>query len=174
MTDELLGRYEKAVEHTHFVLRVERKGTPLTTNHYFNENLQKARVERLKSALKGQAIAVKVGDEHQRMVNVDAIVDSVQMGNLQHTVEDIHAILKSYYKVARKRFIDVVCMQAADHLLVTGSGSPLRIFTPTFVHHLSSDSLNLIAGEDVVSKRTRSALAHEVQYLRAGKKLLKG
>lgn len=47
------------------------------------------------------------------MVNVDAIVDSVQMGNLQHTVEDIHAILKSYYKVARKRFIGVVCIQAA-------------------------------------------------------------
>lgn len=62
------------------------------------------------------------------MVNMDAIVDSVQMGNLQHTVEDIHAILKSYYKVARKRFIGVVCIQAADHLLVTGSESPLRLF----------------------------------------------
>jgi len=96
------------------------------------------------------------------------------MGNIEHTVEDIHVILKSYYKVARKRFVDVVCMQAADYFLVTGSESPLKLFTPSFVHRLSSDSLNLIAGEDVVSKRTRSVLLHEVQCLKAGKKLLKG
>lgn len=60
MTDELLERYEKAMSHTHFILRVERKGTPLTTNHYFNDNLQKDRVKRLKSALKGQAIASRL------------------------------------------------------------------------------------------------------------------
>ena len=172
--DELLERYEKAMSHTDFILRVERKGTPLTTNHYFNDNLQKARVERLKSALKGQAVAVKSGNEYRDMVEMDAIVSSVQMGNIEHTVEDIHAILKSYYKVARKRFVDVVCMQAADHFLVTGSESPLRLFTPSFVHRLSLDSLNLIAGEDVVSKRTRNVLVHEIKCLNAGKKLLKG
>lgn len=174
ITDELLERYEKAMCHTHFILRVERKGTPLTTNHYFNDNLQKARVERLKSALKGQAVVVKFGNEQRDMVKMDAIVSSVQMGNIEHTVEDIHAILKSYYKVARKRFVDVVCMQAADHFLVTGSESPLRLFTPSFVHRLSLDSLNLIAGEDVVSKRTRNVLVHEIKCLKAGKKLLKG
>ena len=114
------------MSYTDFILRGERKGTPLTTNHYFNDNLQKARVERLKSALKGQAVAVKFGNEHRDMVKMDAIVSSVQMGNIEHTVEDIHAILRSYYKVARKRFVDVVCMQAVDHFLVTGSESPLR------------------------------------------------
>ena len=174
ITDELLERYQKAISHTHFILDVERKGTPLTTNHYFNDNLQKARVERLKSALKGQAVEVKFGNEYRDMVKMDAIVSSVQMGNLEHTVEDIHAILKSYYKVARKRFVDVVCMQAADHFLVTGSESPLRLLTPSFVHRLSLDSLNLIAGEDVVSKRTRNVLIHEIKCLKAGKKLLKG
>ena len=172
--DELLERYKKAMSHTHFILRVERKGTPLTANHYFNDNLQKARVERLKSALKGQVVKVKLGNEHRDVVKMDAIVSSVQMGNIEHTVEDIHAILKSYYKVARKRFVDVVCMQAADHFLVTGSESPLRLFTPSFVHRLSLDSLNLIAGEDVVSKRTRNVLVHEIECLKAGKKLLKG
>jgi len=56
---------------------VERKGTPLTTNHYFNDNLQKARVERLKTALKGQAPSVKFGNEHRLIVNIDTIVHSV-------------------------------------------------------------------------------------------------
>ncbi len=59
------------MSHTHFILRVERKGTPLTTNHYFNDNLQKARIERLKSALKGQAVAVKFGNEYRDMVRID-------------------------------------------------------------------------------------------------------
>ena len=99
ITDELLERYEKAMSHTDFILRVERKGTPLTTNHYFNDNLQKARVERLKTALKGQAFTVKLASGNRDVVNMDAIVHSVQMGNTEHTVEDIHAILKSYYKV---------------------------------------------------------------------------
>lgn len=159
---------------THFIVRVKRRGTPLIINHYFNDNLQKARVERLKTTLKGQAVAVKFGNEHRDMVKVNAIISSVQMGNIEHTVEDIHAILKSYYKVVRKRFVDVVCMQAADHFLVTGSESSLRLFTPSFIHRLSLDSLNLIAGEDVILKRTRNVLIHEIKCLKAGKKLLKG
>lgn len=117
ITDELLERYEKAMSHTRFILRVERKGTPLTTSHYFNDNLQNNRVERLKSSLKDHAISDKNGHD---MVRVDAILGSVQMGNIEHKVEDIHAILKSYYEVARKRFVDVVCMQAA-----TVSSSPV-------------------------------------------------
>lgn len=172
ISDELLERYEKAMSHTRFILRVERKGIPLTTNHYFNENLQKARFEKLKSSLKNDTVPVDFDEGQHDMVSVDAVLRSVQMGNKEHTVEDIHAILKSYYKVAGKRVVDVVCMQAADHFLVTGSESPLRLFTPSYVHHLSSESLNLVAGEDVVSKRTRSALIHEIDSLKAGKKLL--
>ncbi|MCJ1396230.1 hypothetical protein MMC18_009119 [Xylographa bjoerkii] len=174
LIDELLERYEKAMSHTRFILHMERKGIPLTTNHYFNDGLQKARLERLKSALKGQAVAIQFGNEHRDMVKVDSVVSSVQTGNIEHTVKDIHAILKSYYKVARKGFVDVVCMQAADHFLVTGCESPLRLFTPSFVHRLSLNSLILIAGEDVVSKRTRNVLEHEIKCLKAGKKLLKG
>ena len=104
---------------------------------------------------------------------IQKFINSVQMGNIEHTVEDIHAILKSYYKVARKRFVDVVCMQAADYFLVTGLESPLRLFTPSFVHRLSLDSLNLIAGEDVVLKSTRNLLLYKIQCLKAGKALLK-
>ena len=128
----------------------------------------------MKSALKGQAVAINFGNEDQDMVKMDAIVSSIQMGNIEHTVEDIHAILKSYYEVARKRFVDVVYIQAADHFLVTGSESLLRLFTPFFVYRLSLDNLNLIAGEDIVSKKTRNVLVHEIKCLKAGKKLLKG
>ena len=34
------------------------------------------------------------------------------MSNDDHTIQDLHDTLKSYYKVARKRFVDAVCLQA--------------------------------------------------------------
>ena len=37
----LLARYQRAIDHVKFILQVEREGTPLTLNHYFNENLEK-------------------------------------------------------------------------------------------------------------------------------------
>ncbi len=173
ITDDLLERYERAMSHTHFILQVERKGTPLTTNQYFNDNLQKARFERIKSALKYQAVEVHTRRRTKHIVNVDSTSLFIPMGNMDHTVEDIHAILKSYYEVAQKRFVDVVCMQAADHFLVTGPESPLRLFTPSFVHRLSQGSLNTIAGEEVISKRARIALVQKIKGLKKGKKLFR-
>lgn len=41
MFDYLMERYKKAIEHAKFVLNIERSGTPMTTNHYFADNLEK-------------------------------------------------------------------------------------------------------------------------------------
>jgi hypothetical protein len=41
LSDELIRRYQKALAHTRFLLEVENGDTPMTLNHYFNENLQK-------------------------------------------------------------------------------------------------------------------------------------
>lgn len=65
---------------------------------------------------------------------------------LEETVQDIHNILKSYYKVARKRFIDNMCMQAADYYLVTGPAAPMKLFSPSWVYNLSREQLDQIAG----------------------------
>jgi hypothetical protein len=42
------------------------------------------------------------------------------VSNTEHIIQDIHDILYSYYKVARKRFADNVVNQAIDHFLLTG------------------------------------------------------
>lgn len=39
--DDLVGRYQRAIENTRFLLKVENTNTPMTLNHYFNETLQK-------------------------------------------------------------------------------------------------------------------------------------
>lgn len=94
------------------------------------------------------------------------------MSNFKQTVEDIHDILKSYYKVARKRFVDNVCMQAADFYLVTGPEAPMNIFSPAWVYCLSPDQLEHIAGEELSIRRRRHRLQKETQDLEAGRKIL--
>ena len=42
LLEELTERYKKAIDHTKYLLTVERSGTPLTTNHYFADNLEKS------------------------------------------------------------------------------------------------------------------------------------
>jgi Dynamin central region/Dynamin family/Dynamin GTPase effector domain len=174
MIEKMVDQYRKAISHTHFLLHVERQETPMTSNHYFNSNLQKARLETLKATLKPYATLIQFDDRVEKnMVDLDAISGSIDMDNIEHMVDEIHAILKSYYKVARKRFVDNVSMQVAQHFLVTGSESPLRLFMPSFVHHLSPDSLNMIAGEDSVTRRKRSELVQQIQSLKDGKKILR-
>lgn len=107
------------------------------------------------------------------MVNVDAVnVNMSNLSNLEHTVCDLHDILKSYYKVARKRFVDNVCMQAADFHLVTGPDTPVRVFSPKFVSKLSPEQLETIAGEDISTKRKRAELEREIKSLEKAKKFL--
>lgn len=41
LMEELVTRYQKAIDQVKFILSVEKAGTPMTLNHYFNENLEK-------------------------------------------------------------------------------------------------------------------------------------
>ena len=115
-----------------------------------------------------------VGDPNQgKVVKLDIILNQgVDTGsNLKHTVDDLHDILHSYYKVARKRFVDIICMQAADHFLVTGQDAPIKVFSPKFVSELTTEQLEAIAGEDLVSKRKREDLKRKIENLEMGKKI---
>ena len=94
------------------------------------------------------------------------------MSNVEHVVQEVHDILKSYYKVARKRFVDNLVMQAADYHLVTGPCSPLKLFSPSFVSELTDEQLLEIAGEDAALRSKRAALNKEIKDLEAGKKVL--
>ena len=105
-------------------------------------------------------------------LSIEGIIQAHSTSNVEHIVREIHDILKSYYKVARKRFIDNLCMQAADYHLVTDHHTPLKLFSPAFVYKLTPEQLEEIAGEDVAVKRKRAALGKEIANLEAGKKAL--
>lgn len=175
LVDLLLDQYRDAIEHVKFVIKVERFGTPLTLNHYFSDNLQRFRMDRVQKTLKdiAQEKYDKYGSPEGKFVKLESITTAIPWTNVEHTVLDIHSILKSYYKVARKRFVDTVCMQGTDYHLLSGDGSPLRIFSPLFVSSLTNGQLDSIAGEDPSSKRLRKALKLEIQALEDGTKLLR-
>jgi hypothetical protein len=94
------------------------------------------------------------------------------MNNADHTIRDMHDILYAYYEVARKRFVDNVCMHAAGYHLTHGSDTPLKLFSPSFVLNLTEEQLQEVAGEDSGLKRKRAQLKKEIQDLEAGRKTL--
>lgn len=108
MVDKLISMYRKDMEHTRFLLHIERKGSPSTFNHYFNATLRQKRGERLAKPLRDKAVCVKGCDElYVPVKEIDRCV--VDKENAQQVCEDILDTLTSYYKVSRKRFVHVVC-----------------------------------------------------------------
>ena len=138
--------------------------------HWLVTNICNSRQARMKSQLeKHKKYHHNVGD----YIPLEAMDQgNATSTNLEHTVCDIHDILKSYYKVARKRFVDNVMMQAADYHLVTGPDSPIKVFTPAFVSDLTAEQLEQIAGEHTATKRRRAELKREIESLEKGKKMI--
>lgn len=169
ITDQIVQMYQVAISRTRFLLHVELDGTPATYNHYFNETVEMCRNKRLCSRLEECSIS-----HHDLgiVVKLDDITRSDPLSIEDHTVLEIHDILRSYYKVARKRFVDCVRMQVADTLLVTGLETPLTLFSANFVTRMTPEALKDIAGEDSVVKRRREDLEKLVGQLRRGKAII--
>ncbi|OJD31257.1 dynamin family protein [Diplodia corticola] len=169
LADRLLGRYNKAFQQVQFILDVERKGTPVTLNHYFNDNLEKCRQKRMRE----MAAAKSTKDDYgNAVVRVDDLVQTHSMSNKEHTVQDLHDILKSYYKVARKRVVDNLVMQGAMYRLISGPKTPLKLFSPAFVSQMSPEQLEEVAGEEPSVKSRRAQLLKEQEDLEKGRRIL--
>ncbi|KAB8263271.1 P-loop containing nucleoside triphosphate hydrolase protein [Aspergillus pseudonomiae] len=169
MIDNLLDKYQRALAQVDFLLHVERNQAPKTLNHYFNENLQRCRQERLRSKLESKVISDSYSGE---LVRLEDLTVLNHMSNSEYTVHDIHDILESYYKVARKRFVDNICMQAADYHLITGPETPTKLFSSSLVNRLSKDELKDIAGEDAFTVQQRMNLRKTIRELEEGRRIL--
>ena len=179
LMEELCTRYQKAINYVKFLLAVDLDGKPSTLNHYFNDNLQKryvrlayrvshancnfSRQKRLRRRIESKT--VNAGD-YGEVVSTSDLFSLQNMGNDEHTIQELHDILHSYYKVARKRFVDNVRQHAGDHFLLSGPETPLTLFNPTFVIGLSDKQLEEAVGEDRQLKRQRAILEKTVEELK--------
>jgi hypothetical protein len=116
--------------------------------------------------------ATKFKDSDISWVKVDDVVHTNNMSNTENLVQYIHDILQSYYKVARKRVVDVLCMQATDYHLLSGPDTPLRILSPEFVRTISVEDMESIASENPALTRKRQELSKAITDLEKGKKIL--
>ncbi|OQN95383.1 hypothetical protein B0A48_18618 [Cryoendolithus antarcticus] len=170
LSDELIKRYQRAITNIQFLLDVEKSDTPLTLNHYFNENLQKSRQGHFTINIEKHAFH---NGSHGRVVRLEHATQTTRsMSNEDYVMQDIHDILQSYYKVSRKTFVDSVCKQAVLHHLLQCEESPLALFSPIFVSQLSMTELEELAGEAPALKRSRSQLTKEMTSLLAAMKIL--
>ncbi|KAI2469349.1 P-loop containing nucleoside triphosphate hydrolase protein [Annulohypoxylon bovei var. microspora] len=185
LLEELQKSYHKALGHAKLLLEIEREGVPLTLNHYFNDSLQTAQSSRLVTAMEklGVEREVEVGkDRMEHAVGEKGIFFSREklrnlsfnMANSEHVRGYMHDILKSYYKVSRKRFVDVICQQAVNYYLLKGEGSPLTIFSTQMVLSLNEDQLDMIAAEDAPVKLHREKLGRDMKNFEDALRVLRG
>lgn len=166
LLDTLVNAYSRALCKVDYLIGIELRSCPSTYNHYFADNMQKSRTERLEAQV---AVLEKESQAHEGSAPVNTRAELKKMvrekSNAEQVKEDIHDTLKSYYKVARKRFVDVMCQQAIDDHLLNGEESPLRILTSDMVAKMSDSQLDRIAGEDAATKRERKMLEDEIAGL---------
>jgi hypothetical protein len=164
--------YERAKQQAEFLLDIELDGRPSTYNHYFNDNLQKSRIERTTQGIE-KVGSRRLGASDYTMSSMAIANFATNKSNADQVKDDIHDILKSYYKVSRKRFVDVVCRQVIEHFLLDGKGSPLKVLTPELIGAMSDEQLDMIAGEDAATRRERERLVSEIQGLEEAMKVLR-
>ncbi|KAI5919870.1 P-loop containing nucleoside triphosphate hydrolase protein [Camillea tinctor] len=180
LLDQLQSSYRKAFGHAKYLLEIEREGQPFTMNHYFNSNLQKDQTDRLVSKLEQlgrQTMIGRPGEDQKEGILLSKLELrnlSVNKSNADYVREYMHDVLKSYYKVSLKRFVDVICMQVIMSDLLTGKHSPLKIFNTDMVLSLSEEQLEMIAGEDLAVKIRRDKLDNEIEKYEEALKVLKG
>jgi hypothetical protein len=133
------------------ILEDERGGILQTVNHYFAENLSAIREERVIARLKA------AGFEDGDSFDMAGVMKRVHLSNEDQAVNDIHDILKAYYKVAMKRFTDNVVVQVAERYLL-GREGPVKSLSPDLIADLGDDDLTEIAGENFLTSSRRNEL----------------
>ncbi|KAF2427246.1 interferon-induced GTP-binding protein Mx2 [Tothia fuscella] len=190
LQDEILQRHKMALDQAMFLVNIEREKRPYTLNHYFNENLQQARNRRSVSQLRSKgrveesrypnknAFVSSPTNAHMSstkvLIDLDTIAHAtVDKSNLEHVKEEIHDILQSYYKVARKRLVDNLYSQVVDHCLLSGPNSPLSAFSQEWVIKLDAERLETIAGDSLADRTQREGLVKKIEDLNAAVQILK-
>ena len=172
LRDPVFQAYQRPLEHVELLLRIEERGNLRTLNHYFAITLKKKRLERVQKRLRTANSYSASNNVGEPLVRIQDVVD-MHTSNDDQIVEDLLDVLQSYYKVARKQFVDAVTKGAVDYLLLVVENGPLSVCSPTFVASLSVEELSRIAGESMSTSQIRERLMTESKILEDGFHVLK-
>ncbi|EHK19640.1 uncharacterized protein TRIVIDRAFT_156714 [Trichoderma virens Gv29-8] len=158
-----LGELEKLVQ--------DERRSPLTYNHYYTDNVQKARLDAQKRAVEKAVSAER--DSHGKLhisnVQVDiqkfiaAIGSRITVDMDEQACNEAITELDAYYKVAMKTFVDNVARQVIERHVI----APLpKAFCPNSVSQLSEEDLLRIGSESEKQIVRRKKLTLQVQGLK--------
>ncbi|KAH9882663.1 hypothetical protein J1614_000899 [Plenodomus biglobosus] len=143
--------YSSVRKQLSLILKDERGGILQTVNHYFADTLSGIRQERVVARLEATGFYDGCG------FDMNKVLKSVHLSNEDQAVNDIHDILKAYYKVALKRFTDNVVLQVTERYFL-GPGGPVKALSPEMIGDLGDDVLMEVAGENFATSSARNEL----------------
>lgn len=157
LTQQWVACAEEAKSQLDQVVQDER-GILQTVNHYFAEALQKTREERVLKRFESAGIT----EANLSPPNMSSLLGAANLSNEDQAVNDIHDVLKAYYKVAIERFMDNVVVAVVERNLL-GPNGPVKNFDPEFAAKLSDEDLSTIAAETLSTSNTRTDLTLKVE-----------
>ncbi|GLI82220.1 hypothetical protein PoHVEF18_010645 [Penicillium ochrochloron] len=140
---------------------------PITYNHYYTDNIQKARSDQSKRQIQ-DSIHNAIQMEWNGKFHVSNSADEIEklvMSLQQRVVVDMSQQacceaqndLTAYYKVAMKTFVDNVCRQVIERHIIANLPS---VFEPVLVSGYESDDLLRMAGESAQVSLRRDEARH--------------
>ncbi|KAB8275847.1 P-loop containing nucleoside triphosphate hydrolase protein [Aspergillus minisclerotigenes] len=145
----------RAMEILSTILSDERGGILQTVNHYFADTLAETRQERVMARLRSL-------DLEGVPMNVTDVLRGIHLSNEEQAINDIHDILKAYYKLALKRFCDTVILQVTERCLL-GQDAAIRFLSPALAGGMTDRELADVAEENFATSTIRNDLLSRIQ-----------
>ncbi|OKO92891.1 Interferon-induced GTP-binding protein MxA [Penicillium subrubescens] len=158
--------YRKAHDQLLNIVNDERDGVLQTVNHYYADTLSSIRQERVTVRLE------QLGLSNGMCFDMSRVLQGVHLSNEDQAVFDIHDILKAFYKVAMKRFMDNVVIQVCERYIL-GDGGPVKTFSPDLIGDFEEDKLTEIAGENFTTASRRNDLLSKAARFREALEIAK-
>ena len=177
LLERLIPCYKSAMGHAQFLLDVELNGRAVTCNPDFTSLLGRYHQARVAHKLAESAVEIPEGVrgvQEGRYVRLDNAEKQSKGGEEDEIPTSILEVTRSYYEVARARFVDNICTQAVDHFLLSDKSSPLRVFDPSAVLSMSDEKLDMIAGEDAASRTKRESATERIALFEKAIRVLRG
>ncbi|OHW94171.1 interferon-induced GTP-binding protein mx2 [Colletotrichum incanum] len=152
---------------------------PITYNHYFTDNIHKARNDFQKRAVQAALKDAIQEDWHGKfhisnnpddISRISSVLQNRVVVNMENRAcqEGLEG-MEAYYKVSRKTFVDNVCRQVVERHILT----PLpTFFSPRTVSQLSDEEVLRIGSEPEKQKSHRAQLSSFADRLRVSLKEL--
>ncbi|KAK8061923.1 Interferon-induced GTP-binding protein Mx [Apiospora phragmitis] len=151
-------------------LLADERQHPITYNHYYSDNIQRARYNGLfmpihavlESTLdvETKANALKSTNGYEKLIG--AIKGKIIVDMDEQACSEALVCLNAYYKVAMKTFVDNVCRQVIERHLVARLPD---MFNPFMITQLTDERIMLLGSEPEGQQRKRDELATRKRIL---------